>query len=53
MWCTDSRNGCVVAGYCVEGTLAKDLINGLDQVRSVVVIHLTVLVIFHDRYCSC
>ena len=22
-WCTDKRNGLVVAGYCVEGTLAK------------------------------
>ena len=19
-WCTDSKNGCIVAGYCVEGT---------------------------------
>ena len=18
-WCTDSKNGCIVAGYCVEG----------------------------------
>ena len=22
-WCTDKRNGCIIAGYCVEGTLAK------------------------------
>ena len=22
-WCTDKRNGLIVAGYCVEGTLAK------------------------------
>ena len=22
-WCTDNRNGCIIAGYCVEGTLAK------------------------------
>ena len=22
-WCTDRRNGVVIAGYCVEGTLAK------------------------------
>ena len=22
-WCTDAKNGCIVAGYCVEGTLAK------------------------------
>ncbi len=24
-WCTDSKNGCIIAGYCVEGTLAKVL----------------------------
>jgi cleavage and polyadenylation specificity factor subunit 3 len=23
MWCTDKRNGVVLPGYCVEGTLAK------------------------------
>ena len=34
MWCTDARNGCVIAGYCVEGTLAKELINGPDEVLS-------------------
>ena len=22
-WCTDKRNGVIVAGYCVDGTLAK------------------------------
>ena len=22
-WCTDQRNGVIIAGYCVEGTLAK------------------------------
>jgi len=22
-WCTDKKNGCIIAGYCVEGTLAK------------------------------
>ncbi len=22
-WCTDKRNGLIVAGYCVEGTLAR------------------------------
>lgn len=24
-WCTDNRNGVIIAGYCVEGTLAKVL----------------------------
>lgn len=22
-WCTDPHNGVIIAGYCVEGTLAK------------------------------
>ena len=22
-WCTEKRNGTIIAGYCVEGTLAK------------------------------
>jgi Cft2 family RNA processing exonuclease len=22
-WCMDKRNGVIIAGYCVEGTLAK------------------------------
>lgn len=22
-WCTDAKNACIVAGYCVEGTPAK------------------------------
>lgn len=25
-WCTDKRNGVIVAGYCVEGTLAKHIL---------------------------
>lgn len=25
-WCPDSKNGCIIAGYCVEGTLAKVII---------------------------
>lgn len=24
-WCIDKRNGVIIAGYCVEGTLAKVL----------------------------
>ncbi|VDO90473.1 unnamed protein product [Heligmosomoides polygyrus] len=27
-WCTDAKNGCIIAGYCVEGTLAKILVHG-------------------------
>lgn len=26
-WCTDKKSGVIIAGYCVEGTLAKHLIN--------------------------
>lgn len=22
-WCTDKKSGVIIAGYCVEGTLAK------------------------------
>ncbi|KRX94364.1 Cleavage and polyadenylation specificity factor subunit 3, partial [Trichinella pseudospiralis] len=27
MWCTDVKNGCIIAGYCVEGTLAKHILS--------------------------
>lgn len=26
-WCSDKKSGVIVAGYCVEGTLAKQLLN--------------------------
>ncbi|ELP91039.1 Cleavage and polyadenylation specificity factor subunit, putative [Entamoeba invadens IP1] len=26
-WCTDKNNGVIIPGYCVEGTLAKQIIN--------------------------
>ena len=26
-WCSDKRSGVIIAGYCVEGTLAKKLLN--------------------------
>lgn len=26
-WCTDKRNGVIIAGYCVEGTLAKQILS--------------------------
>uniref|UniRef100_A0A1X7TM46 Cleavage and polyadenylation specificity factor subunit 3 n=3 Tax=Amphimedon queenslandica TaxID=400682 RepID=A0A1X7TM46_AMPQE len=31
-WCTDKRNGVVVAGYCVEGTLAKHILSEPSEV---------------------
>lgn len=33
-WCTDSRNGVIVAGYCVEGTLAKHLLSEPEEVAT-------------------
>jgi len=31
-WCTDRKNGVIIAGYCVEGTLAKDLMREPEEV---------------------
>ncbi|CAK8696769.1 unnamed protein product [Clavelina lepadiformis] len=33
-WCTDRRNGVIVAGYCVEGTLAKHILSEPEEVAS-------------------
>jgi cleavage and polyadenylation specificity factor subunit 3 len=33
-WCTDRRNGVIVAGYCVEGTLAKHILSEPTEVVS-------------------
>ena len=35
-WCTDKRNGVLIAGYCVEGTLAKVLMSIVAIGRSYV-----------------
>lgn len=37
-WCTDKRNGCIIAGYCVEGTLAK--VGCVTNVISLLIKHL-------------
>ncbi|KAI5187009.1 cleavage and polyadenylation specificity factor subunit 3 [Nematocida homosporus] len=34
LWCGDKRNGCIIAGYCVEGTLAKELLCEPEEVLS-------------------
>ncbi|KAI6648264.1 Cleavage and polyadenylation specificity factor subunit 3-like [Oopsacas minuta] len=26
-WCSDNKNGVIIAGYCVEGTLARQILN--------------------------
>lgn len=33
-WCEDPRNGVLIAGYCVNGTLAKDIMNEPDEVET-------------------
>lgn len=32
MWCTDKRNGVIIAGYCVEGTLAKYILSEPEEI---------------------
>jgi cleavage and polyadenylation specificity factor subunit 3 len=31
-WCTDAKNGCVIAGYCVEGTLARHILSEPEEI---------------------
>lgn len=31
-WCTDTKNGCIIAGYCVEGTLAKHILSEPEEI---------------------
>lgn len=33
-WCTDAKNGCLVAGYCVEGTLAKQILSEPEEITT-------------------
>ena len=33
-WCTDAKNGCIVAGYCVEGTLAKMILSEPEEITA-------------------
>ncbi|OAF64482.1 hypothetical protein A3Q56_07809, partial [Intoshia linei] len=33
-WCTDNRNGVIVAGYCVKGTLAKEILQEPDVITA-------------------
>uniref|UniRef100_H3C9Y3 Cleavage and polyadenylation specificity factor subunit 3 n=1 Tax=Tetraodon nigroviridis TaxID=99883 RepID=H3C9Y3_TETNG len=33
-WCTDKRNGVIIAGYCVEGTLAKHIMSEPDEITT-------------------
>ncbi|XP_028296270.1 cleavage and polyadenylation specificity factor subunit 3 isoform X2 [Gouania willdenowi] len=33
-WCTDRRNGVIIAGYCVEGTLAKHIMTEPEEIST-------------------
>ncbi|CAM9715272.1 cleavage and polyadenylation specificity factor subunit 3 [Lampetra fluviatilis] len=33
-WCTDKRNGVIIAGYCVEGTLAKHIMSEPEEIMT-------------------
>uniref|UniRef100_A0A8C9QZ16 Cleavage and polyadenylation specificity factor subunit 3 n=1 Tax=Scleropages formosus TaxID=113540 RepID=A0A8C9QZ16_SCLFO len=33
-WCTDKRNGVIIAGYCVEGTLAKHIMSEPEEITT-------------------
>lgn len=33
-WCSDHKNGCIVAGYCVEGTLAKHILSEPEEITT-------------------
>ncbi|KAJ8717563.1 hypothetical protein PYW07_005493 [Mythimna separata] len=33
-WCTDPNNGVIIAGYCVEGTLAKTILSEPEEITS-------------------
>ncbi|XP_002402161.3 cleavage and polyadenylation specificity factor subunit 3 [Ixodes scapularis] len=35
-WCTDPKNGVIIAGYCVEGTLAKTILSEPEEISTMV-----------------
>lgn len=34
-WCTDSKNGVIIAGYCVEGTPAKTILSEPEEITTI------------------
>lgn len=32
-WCCDERNGVIITGYCIDGTLAKEILNYPKEIR--------------------
>nr|XP_023026002.1 cleavage and polyadenylation specificity factor 73-like [Leptinotarsa decemlineata] len=35
-WCTEPKNGVIIAGYCVEGTLAKTILSEPEEISTMV-----------------
>ncbi|KYB26686.1 Cleavage and polyadenylation specificity factor 73-like Protein [Tribolium castaneum] len=35
-WCTDAKNGVIIAGYCVEGTPAKTILSEPEEITTMV-----------------
>lgn len=33
-WCTEGKNGVIIAGYCVEGTLAKTILSEPEEITT-------------------
>ncbi|KAJ6638439.1 Cleavage and polyadenylation specificity factor 73 [Pseudolycoriella hygida] len=33
-WCTEAKNGVIIAGYCVEGTLAKTILSEPEEITT-------------------
>ena len=33
-WCTDRRNGVILAGYFVEGTMAKEIMTHPEEIQT-------------------
>lgn len=34
LWCSDAKNGVIIAGYCVEGTLAKTILSEPEEIQT-------------------
>ncbi|XP_055357923.1 cleavage and polyadenylation specificity factor subunit 3-like [Paramacrobiotus metropolitanus] len=34
LWCGDSKNGCIIAGYVVEGTLGKQILSEPKEIKT-------------------
>lgn len=34
LWCSDPKNGVIIAGYCVEGTLAKTILSEPEEITT-------------------